>query len=113
MSITSSKIPLSHQFVIIINGMKIKAKLKAMAFMEFIRIYKSKSLYYYHLKFTEDGVAGEYGKTAVKPVVEEYRDAGGLAIIPSRPMVDARALGREVGAGSVMSHRVQVTLITI
>jgi len=59
-------------------------------------------------KFTEDGVAGEYGKTAVKPVVAAYRDVGGLVIIPSRPMVEGRALGRELGAGSVMSHRVQL-----
>jgi len=64
-------------------------------------------------KFTEDGVAGEYGKTAVKPVVAAYRDVGGLVIIPSRPMVEGRALGRELGAGSVMSHRVQVNIISI
>ena len=61
----------------------------------------------------EDGVAGEYGATAVKPVVTGYRDSGGLVIIPSRPMVEDRALGREVGAGSVITHRVQVILISI
>ena len=61
----------------------------------------------------EDGVAGEYGETAVKHVVTAYRDARGNAIIPSRPMVEGRALGRQVGAGSVISHRARVTLISI
>lgn len=28
-------------------------------------------------------------------------------------MVEGRALGRELGAGSVMSHRVQVNIISI
>ena len=61
----------------------------------------------------EDGVAGEYGKTAVKPVVSAYRDVGGLVTIPSRPMVEGRALGRTLRAGCVMSNRAQVTLISI
>lgn len=74
---------------------------------------RSNSLHYFLLKFTEDGVAGEYGKTAVKPVVKAYRYAGGLVIIPSRPMVENRAVGRVVGAGNVMSHRVQVTITSI
>jgi len=60
----------------------------------------------------EDGIAGEYGKIAVKPVVSAYRDVGGLVIIPSRPMVEGSALGRELGAGSVMSNRAQVTIIS-
>ena len=41
-------------------------------------------------------------------MVTGYGEAGGLVITPSLPMVEGRALGRAVGAGSVMSHRAQV-----
>ena len=61
----------------------------------------------------EDGVAGECGKTVVKPVVAVYSHDGGLAITPSRAMVDARALGRVVGVENVMSHPVQASMINI